>query len=299
MTKIFAVVVTYNGMRWYDRCLSSLRDSELPVETIVVDNASTDGTLGYIRQHFPQVSVLESGGNVGFAKANNIGIRYALDRGADYVFLLNQDAWVEKGTMATLVRTFEDNGCVGIASPIHLNGSYSGVDRHWLMAMQPDCLSDLFMRQLQPYYEVPFVNAAAWLISRECLQTVGGFDTLLFRHYGEDDNYCQRVRYHKLRVVINTQCTICHDREDRDASVDTTRIVWKKKNLFLETKAYDGDINRDFDYVKKCSGVRLKALKSLLMLSIVRYRSCREELTVYRDIAVSRQQNMKTGETWL
>ena len=94
--KIFAIVVTYNGMRWYDRCFGSLRNSDMPVETIVIDNASTDETVSYIKEHFHEVCLIESKENLGFAKANNIGIKRALDNGADYVFLLNQDAWVEK-----------------------------------------------------------------------------------------------------------------------------------------------------------------------------------------------------------
>ena len=58
--KIFAIVVTYNGKKWYDRCLGSLRDSETPVETIVIDNASSDGTVEYIKARFPDVHLILS-----------------------------------------------------------------------------------------------------------------------------------------------------------------------------------------------------------------------------------------------
>ena len=69
--KIFSIIVTYNGMRWYDRCLGSLRNSELPVETIVIDNASSDDSVNYIKANFPEVHLIESNENLGFAKANN------------------------------------------------------------------------------------------------------------------------------------------------------------------------------------------------------------------------------------
>ena len=56
--RIFSIVVTYNGLQWYDRCLGSLQASEVPVTTIVIDNASSDGSVDYIRNHFPDVVFL-------------------------------------------------------------------------------------------------------------------------------------------------------------------------------------------------------------------------------------------------
>ena len=102
--KLFAIVVTYKGYRWYERCFTSLRQSTIPVQTIVVDNASNDGTVEYIKEYFPEIHLIDSGENLGFGRANNIAMRYALDQGCDYVFLLNQDAWVEPDTFERLVK---------------------------------------------------------------------------------------------------------------------------------------------------------------------------------------------------
>jgi GT2 family glycosyltransferase len=107
IAKIFVIIVTYKGHLWYERCFKSLRDSELPVQIIVIDNASNDGTVEYIRAHFPDIHLIESKENLGFGRANNLGMRYALDNGADYVFLLNQDAWIEPNTIGELVRIAE------------------------------------------------------------------------------------------------------------------------------------------------------------------------------------------------
>ena len=104
MVSIYTIIVTYNGLKWYDRCFGSLRTSDVPVHTVVIDNASSDGSVAYIREHFPEVTVIEEKENLGFAKANNVGMRYALDHGADYVFLLNQDAWiVQPDTLARMI----------------------------------------------------------------------------------------------------------------------------------------------------------------------------------------------------
>ena len=96
---IFAIIVTHNGMRWADRCFGSLRTSTLPVSTIVIDNASTDGIADHLESHFPEVELIKSTENLGFAKANNIGILKAYNAGADFVMLLNQDAWIEPNTL--------------------------------------------------------------------------------------------------------------------------------------------------------------------------------------------------------
>lgn len=296
--RIFAIVVTYNGKKWYDRCFGSLRDSETPVETIVIDNASSDDTVEYIKTHFPIAHLIESKENLGFAKANNIGIRYAIDHDADYVFLLNQDAWIEKDTLTKLVQTFENNENVGIASPIHLNGSYSGLDYNFVRYMGNDFASDAFMQNIKHYYERPFINAAAWLISRQCIETVGGFDTLLFYHYGEDRNYCQRVLYHGFNIIVNTKCSICHDREERKNN-DYKYNTIASQTPFLEERRNYGDINDefDFDYIKKC--YRKQIIKKLIQGKLQVVGELKRKVSCIEEIELSRKTNMKTGRNWL
>ena len=99
MNRVLVIVVTYNGMKWLDRCLGSVEGADV----FVVDNDSTDGSADYIQGHFPQVKLIRSAENHGFSKANNLGFEYALKKGYDYVYLLNQDAWLEAGALETLV----------------------------------------------------------------------------------------------------------------------------------------------------------------------------------------------------
>ena len=120
LKSVFVIIVSYKGKQWYDRCFSSLRESSLPIQVVVVDNASDDGSVEYIRLHYPEIHIIESKTNLGFGQANNKGIRYALDNGCDYVFLLNQDAWIEKDSINLLVKTHSLNESYGILSPMHL-----------------------------------------------------------------------------------------------------------------------------------------------------------------------------------
>ena len=97
--KILTIIVTYNGMRWAQRCLQSLRDSEVHTDIYVIDNGSTDGTQAFIREHFPEAVMVQNARNEGFGRANNRGLRYALEHGYDYVYLLNEDAWIMPSTL--------------------------------------------------------------------------------------------------------------------------------------------------------------------------------------------------------
>ena len=100
--RVLAVVVTYNAMRWADRCLGSLLRSSLKPAVLVVDNGSSDGTREHVRSAFPEVRLECRPENPGFGAANNIGLRMALEEGFDFVYLMNQDAWVEEDTLELL-----------------------------------------------------------------------------------------------------------------------------------------------------------------------------------------------------
>src|SRR5690606_28048723 len=95
MNIIYTVIVTYNGMKWIGDCLESLCQSSILSNVIIVDNNSEDNTVGYLKEKFPEAVILPQNQNLGFGKANNLGISYALENGADFVFLFNQDARID------------------------------------------------------------------------------------------------------------------------------------------------------------------------------------------------------------
>jgi GT2 family glycosyltransferase len=202
-------------MPWLSKCLESTKDYAV----IAVDNNSNDGTVNFINTNYPEVTLLQQTKNLGFGNANNIGISYALKNGADYVFLLNQDAYLQEGTIEKLIEVHKANRGFGILSPIHLNGSGTNLDKNFASYIKTndtlfnDALKQTFTKSI---YEVPFVNAAAWLLPKATLETVGGFDPI-FYHYAEDDNYCQRAIYHKLKIGVVPNIYVRHDREFRTA----------------------------------------------------------------------------------
>ena len=126
--KVAVIIVSYNFEPWMDRCLGSLRKSSISVDIWVVDNASHDQTVSLIQANYPEVNVIQNVSNKGFGAANNQGMAEALQNQFDYVFLLNQDAWVDENTIETLVNLGEKHPEFGIISPVHLSGKGDKLD---------------------------------------------------------------------------------------------------------------------------------------------------------------------------
>lgn len=220
----YAIVVTYNGANWIAKCLHSLLEGDVSLNILVVDNNSTDGTVGKITRSFGSVDIIRMQENTGFGRAANIGLERAYCKGAEYLFLLNQDAWVMPDTVGELILVSQRNSMYGIISPLHCDGSGDCLDfrfsRYLEPAKCPGLYSDaLLQRPLGSIYEVGFVNAAAWLLPRATVELVGGFDPVFF-HYGEDENYVQRVKYQGKKVGVCPHVRIFHDRETRFASLE-------------------------------------------------------------------------------
>lgn len=213
MKKIAVIIVTWNGMKWIDNCLSSIRQSNYPVTVFVVDNKSTDGTPNYIEKNYPEVRLMRSNENLGFGKANNVAIQQAFEESFDYYFLLNQDAYIKEDTVSNLLSVAE-TGEYAIVSPIHLNGDGSQVDpyfREFVLGQNQDYLNCSIIGGNKSVFYSSFIPAAAWFLPRKTIEEIGGFDSL-FYHYGEDDNYCQRCNYHHRKIVFTLDSFVYHDR---------------------------------------------------------------------------------------
>lgn len=207
MPRVLVVVVTYNAMSWLQKCFSSLEASSHPCDVLVVDNGSTDGTVSALREQFPWVEVVEPGENLGFGAANNLGFKRAIERGYDYVYLLNQDAWLQKDTLAILLDAAQ--GFNGLLSPMQMSAS-GEMDANFARK----CARYIYAAVDAPIVEVPFVMAAHWLLPVEVIKTVGGFSPA-FKQYGEDDNYIDRLHYFDYEVAVVPAAKAVHDRANR------------------------------------------------------------------------------------
>lgn len=221
--KILAIVVTYNGMKWIQRCLDSIVNSSVRLDAFVVDNCSTDGTVEYIRNRYPDIMPVVSNSNLGFGKANNIGMRYALEHDYDYVYLLNQDAWLLDDTIEKCVCAMEEHSLYGIISPMQMAATLKKQDARFSRRISG-------LTPISGIIDVPYIMAAHWLISRKCLLTTGLFSPV-FPHYGEDENYCERALRWGFKIGVTVNASAVHDRENRSES--TSKKVYT--NYYMKT----------------------------------------------------------------
>src|SRR3989339_74330 len=211
---IAAIIVTYNGMKTIDKCIQSVLNSSLQCRLIVVDNHSTDGTAEHIERKYG-IPIIKNKRNLGFGKANNIGISVALREKMDYIYLLNQDAWLFEDTLKVLVEQMAQNNKYAILSSMHITESGEQLEFHFsrylLVSHLDRIFSDYFLTKtpFPDIYEVDFVNAAGWLLDARKVRSVGGFNPV-FPHYGEDTEYVIRTRHRGFAVGISTRVKMTH-----------------------------------------------------------------------------------------
>jgi len=220
------IVVTWNGKQYAVECLSSLEENTgaLPIEVIVVDNGSTDGTPEEIQRQFPGVTLVQNNANLGFAKANNIGLGRARGR---YLCLVNSDVVVPAGCLEKMFAYLDQNPGIGMLGPKMLAPS-GGVGQSvmrlptvWntlccslgLHTVFPK--SELFGSFLMNEYaydsieDVEVLTGWFWVVRRKALTEVGGLDERFFM-YGEDIDWSYRFRKAGWRVVFYPDAAALH-----------------------------------------------------------------------------------------
>jgi hypothetical protein len=217
MPKVFIIILNWNGLKDVVECLESIRGLDYPdFEVIVVDNGSSDGSVEIIRNKYQEVVLLTNSENLGFTAGNNIGMRYAIECDADYVWLLNNDTVVEKDSLSKLVQTAENSSDVGMVSPVvrfyyqpetvQFNGSFIDMERMAVIYPEENCVdvSEQFVRG-----ETTTLWGTALLVKRKVIEEIGYLRQEYFA-YWEDTDYCIRAIRNGFRNVVTTTATIYH-----------------------------------------------------------------------------------------
>ena len=248
---IYTIIVTYNAIQWIEHCLDCLSHSTIPTTPIVIDNGSTDGTRNFIPTHYPQAVWLPQDKNLGFGQGNNVGIRYAIEHQADYVLLLNQDAYLHADAIELMLKANKPHSLI---SPVHLNGDGTKLDssfRYLISSCEKQHIIDeaLIRHTVCPLYAVGMISAACWFIPASVLKEIGGFNPLFF-HYGEDDNFHQRIEYHGIKTYLVTDAYICHDRGEHGNLKVFNRKRLHRDMLRIACNINWGGKKRSIQYLK-------------------------------------------------
>jgi GT2 family glycosyltransferase len=195
---VSVVVVNWNGWQHTVRCLQSLATMDYPGYSVtVVDNGSQDGSVERIHAAFPATDVIETGANLGFAGGANAGIHAALDSGAAYVWLLNNDVEAEAETLSRLVRAAAAHERTGIVGPsvLRARGGEASMEPAAFVwrgeqrtpAVCPGPSGD------DAFHLVDDLAGSSMLISSALLREIGLLEERFF-HYWEDVEFCSRAR---------------------------------------------------------------------------------------------------------
>lgn len=265
MCKISIVIVNYNVKYFLEQCLLSIVKSNLPfpIEIFVVDNASSDNSVEYLRAKFPDVKYIENKKNYGFSTANNMAIMQAK---GDYILLLNPDTVVGENVLANVTDYLDKNPTIGACGVKMINGkgeflveSKRGFPTPWASFCKIFGLSRLFPHTtLFDSYNLGFLDkdkphpimilsGAFMFMRREAVEKAGLLDETFFM-YGEDIDLSYRITQSGFINYYLPETIIHYKGESTDKSdVRYVRVFYKAMEIFYN-KHYSSN-NRIFSFL--------------------------------------------------
>ena len=214
---VVSVVLTWNDTEMTSRCLESLRLSTYSnMNIVVVDNGSTVPGCAILKERFPEIESIQLDKNYGFTGGCNRGIERALEMGAEYVFLLNNDTIVEHNAVQELVVAMENRPNVGIASaillfldpPKRVRFYIAELDINRAFHHQPG-KGTLYDDTFHRVFDTEFVPACAVLLRKEALEKVGLFDESFFTNW-EDYDICCRYKKSGWDLITVGSAEVIH-----------------------------------------------------------------------------------------
>ena len=209
MKSVYVVVLNWNGWKDTLACVASLGLLEYDdFHVLIVDNGSTDESVEQIRLAMPTTEILETGANRGFGGGCNVGIRKALSRGADYIWLVNSDATVDRGALSALVRVANQSSKVGAVDSVLFEANDKACVQLWGGGRVNLWLGRSVHCQVPG--TVDFVSGASVLLRSSALKDVGLFDEVNFFMYWEDTDLGFRLRKAGWRLAVADDSTVWH-----------------------------------------------------------------------------------------
>ena len=257
------ILVNYNGCEDSRECLLSLRDVEYRNKSIIlVDNASTDGSISILKDEFPEVCCLRSEKNLGFTGGNNFGLAHAYEMRPDYVFLLNNDTTVSPNILLELTGFMAGNPRVGLAGP--LTFYYDAPDVVSFGGGQLNQNSGIvsFLHKgakrgdvTEPVIYCNFIEGAAIFARTEVIRAAGGFNDLYFLT-SEESELCARVAKMHYQLAVITECGVWHKVSQTMGaeSVLANYFIFRNKLWFIRRNSCNPALSGYFQFLRYTIG---------------------------------------------
>lgn len=242
LLRVSIIILNWNGRDDTLACLDSLAALTYPnFQAIVVDNGSTDGSVNLIKRKFPDIPLIETGTNLGFAEGNNVGIRAALETGANYILLLNNDTIVAPDLLEAFAEAaahHPDGGMFAAKIYYHAEPTrlwYAG--GKWLQDKQ--CFVHVGIGEIddgkkyEAVAETDYASGCALFVSAEVINTLGVMDPKFFLTYEETD-WCYRARAAGYRILFVPSAKVWHKVSASFGGVNSPlQLYFYSRNILL------------------------------------------------------------------
>jgi GT2 family glycosyltransferase len=266
MSNLFVIILNWNQPKLTIECIKSLAKCRIPKEykiyNVVVDNGSSDDSVSLFRKLGGNLKILETGKNLGFAGGNNVGIKYALENGADYILILNNDIEVQSGLIANLLMAIEKSEDIGIVSPkmyfakgyeFHKKYKKSGLGKViWYAGGVIDWknvygtnrgVDEIDKGQYNKSVDIDFATGACMMVNAKALKEVGLFNEKYYL-YMEDVELSQRMKAKNWKILYGPKAVLWHKVSQssgigsdlNDYFITRNRLMFGFKYAALKTK---------------------------------------------------------------
>ncbi|AWR86208.1 glycosyltransferase family 2 protein [Meiothermus taiwanensis] len=266
MKVVYVIILNWNGWQDTVKCIDSLKSLTYPnYKIVVLDNASTNDSVVRIREAHPDITVIETGANLGFAGGNNVGIRYALEHGAGYIWLLNNDTIASPGALAAMIEVAESDPKIGAVGSVLYYMNQPEKVQAW-GGGQVNLLTGRSRHLLAPG-DLHYITGASMLLRREALEQVGLLDEGFFM-YWEDTDLSFRLRQKGWMITVAPNSRVLHKESASAKKGSSQQDIWYNASAvrFFRRHAM-------FPFLPITLGVGGRILKRLLLGDWRRVRS--------------------------
>ncbi|MBI4708867.1 MAG: glycosyltransferase family 2 protein [Candidatus Portnoybacteria bacterium] len=252
MPKIIIIVLNWNGLSDTIECIESLKKIDYQnYEIILVDNGSMDNSVAVLKEKFGDIYLIENRKNLGFAGGNNVGIKYALKNGADFILLLNNDTKVESDFLTKLVKIANNDNKIGIVGPIifsydepekiyfaggkvnwsRTRGEHINFEKKSISVIPAKAGIQTWMpdQVRHDIYGVDYITGCCLLIKKEVVEKIGLMSEDYFLYY-EDTDWCLRAQRAGYKCVLASQAKIYHKQSKSTGEFSYPYIYYHSRN---------------------------------------------------------------------